>query len=55
MDQLFLTRVGAARLGVLISEEFVPGVGVAAVAYIGYTAFRDAMSYHDNSVASCSE
>jgi hypothetical protein len=54
LGSALLTRAGAARLGALVSEEFVPGLGWAAGAYIGYSAFRDAMSYYDDNVASCS-
>ena len=55
LGSTLLTRAGAVRLGALITEEFVPGLGWAASAYIGYSAVRDAMSYYDDNVASCSE
>jgi RHS repeat-associated protein len=55
LGSTLLTRAGAVRLGVLISEEFVPGLGWAATAYIGYSALSTAMSYYDDNVASCSE
>ena len=53
VGRTFLTRAGAARAAVFVGETFVPGVALAATAYVGVHALIDATQYYQEHSRSC--
>ena len=45
-----LTRAGAARVGVLIGDEFVPFAGEAGTVYVAYRAAKETSNYYNGAI-----